>query len=242
MNCKSNLEKQHGQLLLIGYEQGGKYRHLGTAFLISSAGDIVTAGHVFEKYRIGEIPLSKYYCTFPNKNSELIAILSVCVEYKQRNNQKNNVFRDLAFAKINLLSNNFFEFETHRPKIGERVVMEGLVNEKKENGEVGDDITFRKNETDDYVDFEKVKSYSMPVTIVDRYLNDVDEAAHTQSIFSNCFTVDRGLGKGASGCPILNDKRKVIGILFGGRNGKKFILHAGYIKKKLHEYLLGKHK
>ena len=50
------------------------------------------------------------------------------------------------------------------------------------------------------------------------------------------------LEKGASGCPILNDKRKVIGILFGGRNGKKFILHAGYIKKKLHKYLLEKQK
>ena len=130
MNCKSKLEKQYGQLLLIGYEQGGKYRHLGTAFLISSAGDIVTAGHVFEKYHIGEIPLSKYYCAFPDEKSELIAIQSVYVEYKQRNNQKDNVFKDLAFAKINLLTDIFFEFETHRPKIGERVVMEGLVNDK----------------------------------------------------------------------------------------------------------------
>lgn len=227
MNCKSKLEKQHGQLLLIGYEQGGKYRHLGTAFLISSAGDIVTAGHVFEKYHIGEIPLSKYYCTFPDKNSELIAIQSVYIEYKQRNNQKDNVFKDLAFAKINLLTNIFFEFETHRPKIGERVVMEGLVNEKKVNGEVGDDITFRKNETNNSVDFEKVKSYSIPVTIVDRYLNDVDETAHTQSFFNNCFTVDRGLEGGASGCPVLNDKKRLLAYYLVEETGRSLFFMLG---------------
>lgn len=116
MNCKSKLEKQYGQLLLIGYEQGGKYRHLGTAFLISSAGDIVTAGHVFEKYHIGEIPLSKYYCAFPDEKSELIAIQSVYVEYKQRNNQKDNVFKDLAFAKINLLTDIFLNSKHIDPK------------------------------------------------------------------------------------------------------------------------------
>lgn len=226
------------KLLLIGYEESGKYKHIGTGFIITENGFLVTAGHVFEKYRKGEITLEKFYCAFPSKNSELIKFEDIYIEYKPYNETTGMTIRDLAFAKINCKTDTFFQFETHRSRLEKRCSMIGLVNMKKEKGEIGDNITFSKNENGT-IDFEKVKPENLPVTILDKFLHCKCPETGKTHLFNNCFSIDRGLPKGASGCPILDKNDYVVGMFFGGfRGGDKFILHSGYIKKKFHEYLL----
>ncbi len=224
--------EENNSLIIIGYEQDYKYKHIGTGFFVNTDGLIVTAGHVFKNFIKGQISLDKYYCAFPNNRSELFKIQSVYIEYENHEKQKKNTFKDLAFVKINYNSNIFFEFETHRPKVFDKTEMYGLVNEKKERGKPGDDITFKKDEIDNKVNFEEVKPHTLRVNIIDKYLVD------DNTKFRNCITVNDGMEKGASGCPIKNMENKVIGMYFGGKNNKKYILHSGYIKKKLHQYIL----
>jgi hypothetical protein len=216
------------------------YSHLGIGFLVSREGLIITAAHVFCLY---DNYKDRLICAFLNQNikeSPYYKFEPIYHEHRYPDHQKKPVIKDLAIGKINYQSSDFLVLNRKRPSLNQKLKALGYINNNRTNNK----FYLNKNNT---INLENLIEDNLEDTsLIDRFAyikkppvqdyNQLNTISFREK-FNNCFTIKSKLHKGASGCPVIDEKGLVCGIFFGGHKTittYSYFLAAKYLCEKIH--------
>nr|WP_281370789.1 trypsin-like peptidase domain-containing protein [Microbacter margulisiae] len=213
--------------------EDSSYSHKGTGFLISSDGLFISACHVFNGI---ENPCERFFCAFPSDNANLISIISLNFEYKNTEQQKGSVYKDLAIGKMDYNSDNYYILKRKRPLINTIQKITGYVF-------VGTENRFQMN-ANGTLNLIQIQPDTLETVIVNRFavisndLNDYQKeelSIENKKKYNNVLTLRNTAHHGSSGCPVINSNSQIIGMYFGGPSNHRIchILTSKYIGKRI---------
>ncbi len=212
------------------------YSFVGTGFIISLQGLFLSAGHVFKQ---GNFDKNMHVCAFPSRESQLIKISYLSINYKEREEQKGPVFYEFAVGKIDKKFDEFIVINSKRPQFNDQQKIIGYRNINIERNL--NRFSLSSNGT---INLSDIQFEKLTTNVIDRFatinkdLSDYSAGSYTpqnwnNKKYNNCFTVNRRLHKGVSGAPVLNNDNTLSGVFFGGFPSFSFILATKFIKKNI---------
>lgn len=231
------------------YESDKGVCHLGTDFLVYTEGIFITAGHIFRKLRDKNSPLilNKFKALFfDNGEPVLFDFLEVFYESLQVDSperilensvQKGPVYIDIAIGKI-LNPPNFKHLllDRRRPLKREELLVKGFLNSKQENN--FGNVFLHLNQLELITLKPKklfVSENDALITGFEKFYNCSRHSVPNKHFYNNCITLKPKMDKAfeASGCPVINTKGHVAGILISGSQNQMYILLAKYCSKSI---------
>lgn len=199
------------------YQSNNKVIHTGTGFLIGVNGLFITVGHVFREKAInGFIDMNKFRAFFNNETQRIVRIKSV--QYKSLNiwEQRSSEYIDIAIGVLASDNSAYLMLDRKRPKLTQELIACAYINTKPIN-DYG--INF-----DHLLELDKIILHNekMLVLYPDALISDIEQnylidrqVVDKKHFFNNCITLAGKLKKGASGCPVIDNRGLVKGVLIG---------------------------
>lgn len=231
------------------YESDKGVCHLGTGFLVYTEGIFITAGHIFRKLRDKNNPLilNKFKALFfDNGEPVLFDFLEVFYESLQVDSperiaensvQKGPVYIDIAIGKIlNPPNLKYLLLDRKRPLKGNGLLVKGFLKSKQLN-HFGNDFLHLNQLQLITLKPKKlfVSENDALITGFEEFYNYSRHSVPNKHFYNNCITLEPKMDKafGASGCPVINTKGHVVGMLIGGSKDQMYILLAKYCSKSI---------
>lgn len=225
-----------------------KYRFSGNVFFIDNSGNFITAGHVFREN--GERFIGFYK---ENGDIELIPIdNSKCRAihrkiYNDINYQRNDIrhrsefqcmpeHKDVAVGKIDIQNTEFLNLTRKRPHEWDKLSVSFYCRDK--------DLEETETELiNGKIPNSFVKNYDVNFTFKDARLDWAEvpymlNSGDKLNYYNNCMLLngDDKTYRGSSGCPIINQRRQIVGIVIGGDKYlsittmllSKYVIKKGY--------------
>lgn len=222
--------------------EDSSYSFLGTGFLVSNHGIILTAAHLFYGYNDF---MNRLICCFPEGYDKtdvpFYGFESLYNEYKYPELQKIPVIRDIGIGKIKIQSKDYLILNRKRPQLNEKLIPKGYINDAEMNPQNKFYLNTKGNINLKHIFKDPIEG----TIVIDRFVFNTpppeEDYNNLKNIslrikYNNCFTVKYKLHKGASGCPIFDNLGLVVGMYFGGPkdiNTYCFFLAAKYIGKQI---------
>lgn len=226
----------------------------GHGFFIDSNGTFITAGHVLRK------PANYYICLPDGNNMDLIPVTSKRYYHRENYFKTNGGYdngllrnrryyqcgpehKDIAIGKVNLTNTAFFEFTKKRPSLSDDLVVDFF---KPNRVYASTGVALTNNQIPDYyiqADSAVLQKVTNDLLALVPYDN-INPIIYNDpnNYYNNCIWANGTTGNGVSGCPVVNNRGLVVGMVIGGVERQPFtlVLLSRYISKtskKLHKII-----